>query len=153
MQPMNNIPSPINRKPPRRILRKFFFGVAILFGVLLVYFAVWRIQLRREINARIAAIREQGLPTNWDELTRWHSDVADDENAALIFLQAIEHLHFEAIPGFKLAQPDFLPVGKDIPIEARSLIEAAVQTNGSALEIIYNVAKLTQSHYPINYSN
>lgn len=149
MQPMNNIPSPINRKPPRRILRKFFFGVAILFGVLLVCFAVWRIQLRREINARIAAIRAQGLPTDWEELSKWPKEVSDDENAALIYTNAIAHLHPDSILGGYFLD---LPLrSENMTAEMRVAISMAVETNHVAMEIARTASGRSKARYPINH--
>jgi hypothetical protein len=143
---------PAPSKPRNLITRVILFGV-LLVGIVIVAsvvsFAVWRWRLRREINLRIAAIHAAGLPVNWEELAKWPSQVPDSENAALIYTNAIAHLHADGVSDdYRFELP---PRGEALPDEMRSAVSGAVRTNRVALEIACTAVELRRSRYPVEY--
>src|SRR5215471_16438465 len=87
--------------PESSRMRRFVYACLIAMAVLVLlgvgWFALWRSQLRRELNSRIAAIHAQGFPVNWEELAGWPCEVPDSENAALIYTNAIGHLYPDGV--------------------------------------------------------
>jgi hypothetical protein len=73
-------------------LKRFFprigITVLILFALLAISFTVWRVNLARDVNAKLEAIRAAGLPTSGAELNAYYPAVPDNENAALVMTQA-----------------------------------------------------------------
>ncbi|HWF18294.1 MAG TPA: hypothetical protein VG754_03460 [Verrucomicrobiae bacterium] len=150
-------PPQISGSPPRpkknSAWKKWFTRLFILCAIatiaVIVRFSVWRLRLHREINARVASIRAKGLPINWEDLSHWPSDVPDSENAALIYTNAIAHIHFEHLtsklvnlpmPGEKISENDF------------SLVKQTVDTNQEGLQLIYSAEKFTKARFPIDYN-
>lgn len=112
-------------------------------------FALWRWQLRREINGRLAAIHAKGLPTNWAEMAIWPTTVADSENAAFIYTNAIAQMVPDGITDnyrFKLPSR-----GQLLSDATRAQINGAIQTNHFALATVYSAVKQRNSRYPVNY--
>src|SRR5882672_4630543 len=79
---------PRQKRPPAPWVRHTQKVAAWLLCLLLVWFAVWRVMLYREIDNRFSAIRAAGLPTSGQELNLWHRQVPDSENGALVLTQA-----------------------------------------------------------------
>jgi len=62
----------------------YFLCVCAAFvAVAIVAFIIWRVNLAHEVNAKLAAIRAAGLPTNGAEANNYYTAVPDEENAAL----------------------------------------------------------------------
>ncbi|HEV2454560.1 MAG TPA: hypothetical protein VGY98_09875, partial [Verrucomicrobiae bacterium] len=157
--------SKLPKNPANRVngLARFLLASAALAGVcvaiILVWFSVWRWQLRQSIHAKVAAIKAAGLPFDWQSLAQWPAPVPNDENAAFIYTNSIAHLK----------GTDFSPYAHDIsirsisgiddvlyfhePISAklREQFELALATNAVALEIIDQVTNASESRYPIDY--
>lgn len=112
-------------------------------------FTIWRWRLLREINARIAAIRAQGLPVNWEDLSRWPSVVPDAENAAPIYTNAIAHIHFEHLTSKLIELPG---PGETLSETNLLLVKQIVATNQEGLKLIYSAEQLTNSRFPVDYS-
>jgi hypothetical protein len=74
--------------PPPRWLRWVPKVFTWLLCLLVVWFAVWRVLLYREIEHRFAAIRTAGLPASGEELNAWRLQVPDSENGAPVLTQA-----------------------------------------------------------------
>ena len=123
-------------------------GGAIALGPV-VWFSVWRWNLRQEINARVAAIRVKGLPLNWDDLAKWPSQVADTENAALLYTNAIGHLDPAGIG----REPDLPRRAELLSDETKAKITAAIKKDRAALDIAYSAEKLHKSRYPVHYED
>jgi hypothetical protein len=150
------------RTVPPPIPSKFFQGMPKVFLVLLiaipvilltmvVSFTIWRWRLHREINTRIDRIQKAGFPVNWVELSKWPSQVAESENAALIYTNAIGHLHTNSVmDNYRFMLP---PRGEPLSNEMRSVATSAVRTNQEALEIAYTASKLSKSRYPLEYAD
>ena len=150
---MNSLlPPPLPRRRSR-IVRWLLIGAGFLVLaviVLVVCFAVWRSRLRKEVNARVAAIRAAGLPTNWEEQNQWYPDVPTNENAAFIYTNAFAHIDSNSIPP---SLPEFLMPRRGLPLtnELRTLAPAALQANRAALELAYQAAALPKSRYPVDF--
>ena len=69
----------------------------VLVFVVILPFIVWRGRLAQDLNAKIAAIKAAGLPTNQKDLAKWPMSVPDDENAAFIYTNAIAHIDTNSI--------------------------------------------------------
>ena len=146
--------------PPRHDRRprvRLAVGCLALLGLIVALavgaFAMWRVRLRNEMNARISAIRAAKLPTNWEELSKWPAEVKDSENAALIYTNAIAQIKSKSIPrrGSGGAQFQLPRRGEPLSEELRARIRAAIETNHLALEIAYSATRLPKSRYPVNY--
>src|ERR1017187_7295546 len=64
-------------------IRSLLFVLAIVFVLVIAAFIVWRVNLAHDVNAKLAAIRAAGLPTNGAEANDYYTAVPDSENAAL----------------------------------------------------------------------
>jgi len=72
----------------KRFLSWIGITVLILFALLALSFIVWRLNLAHGVNAKLAAIRAAGLPTDGAELNNYYPAVPDNENAAMVITQA-----------------------------------------------------------------
>ena len=59
--------------------------IAVILVLLTAVPVVWRVLLRLDVNGRLAAVRDSGLPLNGEELNHWYAAVPDDQNAALVW--------------------------------------------------------------------
>ena len=125
----------------------------------LVWFSVWRWQLRQSVSAKVAAIKAAGLPINWQDLSEWPTLIPDDENAAFIYTNAIARLngtdfspyaHDKSIRSISDID-DVLYFRELVSTKMREQFELALRTNTVALAIIGQVTNASESRYPINY--
>jgi len=149
--------SPPTFPKARRRRTRLALGCVGVLGIILsatvVVFAVWRARLRSEVNARVAAIRAAGLPTIWEELSEWPTNVPDAENAALIYTNAIAQIKSNSIPKtvFGGAQFQLPRRGEPLSDEVRGKLRSAIETNALALRAAYAAMHLSKSRYPVNY--
>lgn len=114
----------------------------------IIWFSMWRRNLHQEVDARVAAIRAEGLPVNWEDLAKWPSEVKDSENAAFIYTNAIGHLDPS---GIKARTPELPPRGEPLSDETKAKITADIKKDRGALDIAYSAGKSHESRYPVNY--
>ena len=73
-------------------MKRNFFIIYVaafaLFVLLVVSLLIWRGKLAMEVDAKLQAIRAAGLPTSGEELNAYYTAVPDNENAALVMIQA-----------------------------------------------------------------
>ncbi len=111
--------------------------------------------LWQDIQSRLAAIRQAGLPTNGKELNDWYAAVPDARNSALVLTQAFAKIKIypQADPRAKLVQDFKIPSGGRSPTAAQlELLRDFVQTNSAALTIAEEALKLPDCRYPVDFS-
>jgi hypothetical protein len=121
-------------------------GVMILAGIGLT----WRSELSREINSQVAAIRAEGSPVNWADLKTWPCEVADEENAALLYQKAFDV--FEKT-GTNLSDVLLPRRAEAIPVETAAVIARIVATNAPALTIVHRITNVSKCRFPIHYDD
>lgn len=107
----------------------------------------------RRVEKQLAAIRAAGLPTSPEELNYWQKKVPDANNQALAFLDAADVIVNPA----KGADPNAkslgsLNAGQNLSTNMQAAIDAYLADNRQALQAAHEAAKLTESHYPVNFS-
>lgn len=147
---MNNLPPPIPKNKPGG--QRIWIVLAIVFGgglcVSLLLVGLWRLNLRKDVDRRTAAIRAEGMPVNWDDLKSWPEKVEESNNAAAIFLRAIDELPVENLESFELPRRAEL-----IPEDLKSNIQAILPAASKALEIVRQIDQPARSRYPINFDD
>ena len=112
--------------------------------------------LAHVINRELAEIRAAGLPTNGEELNRWYAAVPDNQNAALVLMQAFALLKTINTYSDKRAEEawklkDRFPRRADqLTAEQVELIRWHVEVNLPALTKTHDAIKLPGSRYPID---
>src|SRR5208282_1173846 len=66
-----------------KFIRWLLRGFAALVIIAIGAFIVWRVNLARDVDAKLQAIRAADLPTNGTEANTYYTAVPDDENMAL----------------------------------------------------------------------
>jgi hypothetical protein len=138
----------------RSVGKIVLLGLAGLFVVLIAGWTIWRVQLSSTVTKRLAAAKAAGYPTNPAELDAWYAAVPDQENAALLFLQATNQLlhskSSQATEQFRLlkAQPRTAPLSAQLS----QSFAADVQANSAALTLLHQLTKLKNSRYPVDFA-
>ncbi|MGA2686236.1 MAG: hypothetical protein ABSF51_14425 [Verrucomicrobiota bacterium] len=138
-------------------MKRFFFRICLaalfLLALLLVCFIVWRVNLARDVNAKLAAIRAAGLPTSGVELNAYYSAVPDNENAALVMTQAFALIRsYSDSRSNEVDQFQFPERGQPVTPEESKLLYSYVEMNSDALARIREAIKLPESRYPVDYT-
>ena len=138
-------------KRRRRMPLPISIGLCLL-GLLVVTFLIWRIHLASQINARLAAIKAAGYPVNATELDEWYEAVPENENAALIVVQAIGQLKTNGLnsvwPDIKLLRA--LPRTSPLSDILKEHYSERVAANRAALAVLHKVTTRPKSRYPID---
>src|ERR1039458_6419889 len=101
-------------------------GIAVCIIIAVAAFVVWRVNLARDVDAKLQAIRAAGLPTSGAELNAYYPAVPDNENAALVMTQAFALMR-------DLSQIELPPRTKKLTAKQWLLITACLETNHEAL--------------------
>jgi hypothetical protein len=139
-------------------MKRFFFRICLaalfLLALLLVCFIVWRVNLARDVNAKLAAIRAAGLPTSGAELNDYYPVVPDNENAALVMTQAFALLRNfpNSRSNNEVADFKIPPRGQSLTVEQKQLLSSHVAMNEAALTKASEALKLPRSRYPVDFS-
>lgn len=143
------------RTPPRKRRRiKFSYVLIALLLAGVAAFAIFRINTRFKLKARIEAIYAAGYPVTCDELDQWYKIPPDAENAAPVIEEGIAFLH-----EWKGDRAKSLPlVGKaelpgrtePLPAEMKSVIAQYIADNNEALEFFHEAAEIEFCRYPID---
>lgn len=102
--------------------------------------------LRAQIDAKLAAIRQAGYPVTLEEMMRWLPAVPDAENQALLLTNA-----FAACVYVKDV-PEIPARNVRLPAITRRWFEYEVRTNQVALQRLREAAKLTRARYPVDWT-
>lgn len=134
----------------KRKLIRISLVLLVLLGLPLIG---WRALLAIVINKKLTDIRAAGLPTNGEELNRWYAAVPDTENVALVMTQAfaLRRLYSDSrtnlIFNFKLPRR-----GERLSPDQSELLQGYVAMNEARMRKADEALKLTNSRYPINWS-
>jgi hypothetical protein len=146
-----------NRKVPRkrRKIKVSHVLIALLLAVV-VAFAIFRLRVKFQLQARTDAIRAAGYPVTCTELDRWYSIPRDAENAAYTLEEAFllfnkwDKEKSKALPVVGKAE---LPSRTEpLPEEMKTLIAEYVADNNETLKLLHEAAKIEHCRYPIDLS-
>jgi hypothetical protein len=105
-----------------------------------------------EVDAKLQAIRAAGLPTSGEELNAYYTAVPDNENAALVMIQAFALMRdfpdsrSNQVANFKIPSREQL-----LTSEQKNLLSGYVEMNSAALAKMREAIKLPESRYPVDY--
>jgi hypothetical protein len=132
---------------------KFILWLLCGLALLVISFIVWRVNLAHDVDAKLQAIRAAGLPTNGKELNAYYPAVPDNENAALVMIQAFELMrNYPDDRSNEVASFNIPPRGQSLSTEQKKLLSDYVEMNTDALAKASEAIKLSQSRYPIDFS-
>ncbi|MFC1635201.1 hypothetical protein ACFL5Z_10185 [Planctomycetota bacterium] len=141
-------------KKRRRLTIWRVFLLLLLIGA--VAFAIFRLRLKWQLNARIEAIRAAGYPVTCEELDSWYTIPEDAENAAFTILDAFSFYHqwdkidLEGLPLVGRAE---LPARiEPMASEMKALVTEYVADNNEAINLLHAGAKIEHCRYPVDYS-
>ena len=135
------------------LIRSLLFVLATLIALVLIAFIVWRVNLAHEVNAKLAAIRAAGLPTNGKELNDYYPAVPDSENAALVMSQAFALMrNFPDDRSNEVDQIQYRPRGQLLTDRQKGLLAGYVEMNSNALAKVNEAVLLPKCRYPIAFA-
>ena len=136
-------------KPRRRW--RWYHGLLLLFLLIVLAFAAWRLALESAYRSEIARLRAQGLPTTFAELNNYYAAVPDPQNAAFHYLEAArqfnpptDYTHLPHEFGIQWPEP-WEPLTPQTLNAMRQLID----DNTTLLHHVQLAAPLTQARYPL----
>ena len=141
-------------KKRRRIRFSHVLIALLLVGI--VAFAVFRINTKFKLRARIDAVRAAGYPVTCAELDQWYSIPADAENAAYTmedafsFLQEWENEKKKSLP--LVGKAKLPPRTEPLSTEMKTLIAEYIADNNEAIELFHEAAKIEDCRYPVDLS-
>ena len=150
-----SVPALRPRKKPDSPASRFFLRVwnwSVI--ALLVAFVSWRISLEVRINSRLKTIADRGEPVTGLALNRSYPSVADEENAALVWLHGFEERVPKFRPGYEPWSRVNLPGRRTSPSE--NWVEAAqgfLNSNQVALATFRRAASMDKSRFPVDLAN
>ena len=124
----------------------------VLMALLVVLgFVGWRFSASSGVKRQVAELKKHGLPTTAVELDRWYTNVPAVDNAALQFLEAFRAYN----PPGRTNNPsemkaEEMVVGQELPPKLAEAVEALVNKNGEAFELVHRAAALRRNRYPID---
>jgi hypothetical protein len=105
-----------------------------------------------EVDAKLQAIRATGLPTSGAELNAYYPAVPDNENAALVMIQAFALMRdFPDNRSNEVANFKILSRRQLLTSEQKKILSGYVEMNSDALAKMREAIKLSESRYPVDY--
>ncbi len=137
---------------PRNLLRRYWWiwATAAVTIVLGAWFAWFRLSLARQVEARLAAIRDARWPASLAEFSQWNTPVPPAENAALKILEAASAV---AVNSAVVNQVQSLDRQVALTPEQRLSFTRILSNNAVALRLVHQASTLSRSRYPIDWSN
>jgi len=137
--------------------KKFFLyflcSCAVFVLIAIVAFIIWRVNLAHEVNAKLAAIRAAGLPTNGTEANEYYAAVPDDENAAVKMAHAFALMtNYDDRHSNEVASIKFPQRKESLTPEQLELLMGYCAMNSNALAQAEEAIKLPRCRYPIDLS-
>jgi len=127
--------------------------VALLTCALIGSVVVWRVRLSYEVNERLRALQQAGLPTSGTELNQWYASVPDSENAALVLTQAFALMRtFPDQRSNEVSRFKPPPRGQALTSEQKALLSDYAELNAPAMAKAQEAITLPKSRYPIDFS-
>lgn len=127
-------------------------GIVLVLLLLLAFGQLQRHLTQRKIDAKLAAIRAQGLPVTLAELNAFYPAVPDADNAALILDQVSRHIvnwpYYDPLIGFY--SNSVLYATNPITPAAQAALSDLIRSNQTALKLIYDATTRPQFRYPLD---
>ena len=136
-----------------KFIRWLLRGFAALVIIAIGAFIVWRVNLARDVDAKLQAIRAADLPTNGTEANTYYTAVPDDENMALKMADAFASMtNYNDRRSSEVVSIKF-PQRKDTLMpEQLELVAGYCATNSNALAQAMEAIKLPRCRYPMDLS-
>ena len=125
-----------------------------LLGLLVVTFLIWRINLSVQISKRLAALKAAGYRISSAELDVYYKAVPENENAALLVMQAFEQLKLgEARQDDEdRIQLRLVPRSTSLPLSLKKRFSQQVEANRAALALLHQFGTRLKSRYPVDFT-
>lgn len=129
--------------------------IALLLLILIVIaFAAYRFNLRKNLRSRQEAARAAGYPVTLEELNEWYSIPLNEENAAEIVLAAggyyLEPNVSQSLP---VVGNGVLPGRTEaMSGETKEKISQFLSDNQKCLELLHKTANLKYGRYPVDFT-
>src|SRR5882672_1025884 len=138
-------------------VKKFFKSLgklaAILAGIALVYFILWRIRIGNKVESQLQAIASAHLPVTLEELNAWYTSVPDEKNAAkeieaaFTLMQDYDDSRSNQISHFNYNLPSHT---KPLTTEQLALLAGYVEMNRDAMAKVRAGLNRPASRYSID---
>jgi hypothetical protein len=123
----------------------------LILALLFLVFVVWRTRLHFEVQSKIKAVQQAGLPTRGAELNGWMAPVGNDENGALVLEQAFGKMDTSAAILTANERPRLIATNR-WPTEVRTRVQTFLQRNASPLAEIDRALKFRRFRFPVDYT-
>ncbi|MHC5034972.1 MAG: hypothetical protein ACYTFZ_08040 [Planctomycetota bacterium] len=127
--------------------------LVVLIGLVIVAVHLFQRHWEHEVEAKLAEFRAAGQPVTWEEVVAARQPIPDEENSALILLEAFPRL--ERARG-AFAESLVCGFGCDPTSGARHservrwLVGEYLESNAEALKLIHEAARLPHGAYPLD---
>jgi len=139
----------------KRRKRKAYRILIVLLLIGAAAFTLYRLSLKKKLQARIEAVRAAGYPVTGAELNDWYTIPDDVENAADIILDAISYYRepqdSELLP--LLGKVELPARTEPLTEEAMNVIDQYLSDNQKTLGLLHEAATIEHSRYPIDFSD
>ncbi|MEP6664083.1 MAG: hypothetical protein ABJC04_10505, partial [Verrucomicrobiota bacterium] len=125
----------------------------LLVAVLILVFAVWRINLATKVETQLKAVRAAGLPANGKEADEWYAAVPDVENSALLMGDAINLM--QAFPDGRsneVSRIKFPTRPDSLTEDQKNLVSDYLELNEAAINKVNEAIQWPKARYPIDLS-
>ncbi|MHC4481726.1 MAG: hypothetical protein ACYS1C_12270, partial [Planctomycetota bacterium] len=108
---------------------------------------------RRKFEAKVADLRAAGRPVTWQDLLAGRAELPDEENSALVMLEAIREM---ADPPYEYGEEavEWLASDREVGVrfspELHRILSSGVSANARALELVHEAAELPGGVFPID---
>jgi hypothetical protein len=130
---------------------KLWAPVALFFFVV-ISAIVFHFAGRSQVNREIATIRARGVPVTEVELDRWYAPVPAAENAALLYLEAVQsYISPQTNEVIELRGSDAV-LGQALHPDVVAAVQDYLAANQETLKKIHHAASFTNSRYPVDFT-
>lgn len=107
----------------------------------------------RRLQGRLDKLRAAGQPVTWEEVLAAREQIPDEENSALILLEAFDHLVEQRDEGYEpemiYEYEDAWPVGARHSERVQQLVRSYLTQNAEALRFIHEAGRFPRGKYPL----
>lgn len=149
-------PAASDSPPPRRRRGLIYgsFGIILFIVLFLGLSQLQRHFTQQKIDAKLAAIRAQGLPISLVELNTFYEAVPDEENAALLLNQVSRHIvnwpYYDTHIG--ISRTSLLYATNPITPQAKAALSNLISSNQPALKLIHKATDRSRFRYPLDFT-
>jgi len=143
------------RMPWSRRRLRFLWGLSVAVAVPVALVFGHRYRADRRLEAKYEAIRAAGYPATVEDLKAWYPEPAAEENAAPVYQQAVEAIHYgEAGHRYEdiVRAMREAPKGGRLPEEVLAMMRAYLAENAEALCLLHEAAKRPGVRFPVDLS-